>query len=142
MPSHIFTRVGYWNDSIASNKESAHVAKEDGEQHDQAHAMDYLVYAYLQLAQDKEARAVVDELTKLEFTIERFPGPYAVAASQARYAFERGDWKAAAELQVPPPNTFTCMPLPTLRVQSVRRALVTQLRQRTISPSSSSCGIS
>ena len=64
--------------------------------------MDYLVYAYLQLAQDKEARAVVDELTKLEFKIERFPGPYAVAASQARYVFERGEWKAAAELQVRP----------------------------------------
>ena len=73
MPSHIFTRVGYWNNSIASNKESARVAKEGGEQHDQAHAMDYLVYAYLQLAQDKEARGVVDELTKLEFKIERFP---------------------------------------------------------------------
>ena len=96
MPSHIFTRVGYWNESIASNKESARIAKEDGEQHDQAHAMDYLVYAYLQLAQDKDARAVADELTKLEFKIERFPGPYAVAASQARYVFERGDWKAAA----------------------------------------------
>src|SRR5262252_3883799 len=102
MPSHIFTRVGYWNESIASNKESARIAKEDGEQHDQAHAMDYLVYAYLQLAQDKEARAVVDELTKLEFKIERFPGPYAVAASQARYVFETGDWKAAAELQGQP----------------------------------------
>ena len=102
MPSHIFTRVGYWKDSIASNKESARVAKEGGEQHDQAHAMDYLVYAYLQLAQDQKARAVVDELTKLEFKLERFPGPYAVAASQARYVFERGDWKTAAELQVRP----------------------------------------
>jgi len=102
MPSHIFTRVGYWKDSIASNKESARVAKEGGEQHDQAHAMDYLVYAYLQLAQDQKARAVVDELTELEFKLERFPGPYAVAASQARYVFERGDWKAAAELQVRP----------------------------------------
>jgi tetratricopeptide (TPR) repeat protein len=60
------------------------------------------VYAYLQLAQDKEARAVVDELGKLEFKIDRFPGAYAVAASQARYVFERGDWKAAAELQVRP----------------------------------------
>ena len=55
MPSHIFTRVGYWKDSIASNTESARIAKQDGEQHDQAHAMDYLVYAYLQLAQDKKA---------------------------------------------------------------------------------------
>jgi tetratricopeptide (TPR) repeat protein len=102
MPSHIFTRVGYWKESIASNKESARIAKLDGEQHDQAHGMDYLVYAYLQLGQDKQARAVVDELTKLEFKTERFPGPYAVAASQARYMFERGDWKGAAELQVRP----------------------------------------
>src|SRR5262245_10684753 len=99
MPSHIFTRVGYWKESIASNIESVRIGKLDGEQHDQAHGMDYLVYAYLQLAQDKKARAVVDELTKIEFKQERFVGPYAVAASQARYVFERGDWKAAAELQ-------------------------------------------
>ena len=99
MPSHIFTRVGYWKESITSNLESARIAKLDGEQHDQAHGMDYLVYAYLQLAQDKKAWAVVDELSKIEFKQERFVGPYAVAASQARYAFERGDWKTAAELQ-------------------------------------------
>ena len=102
MPSHIFTRVGYWKDSIASNSQSARVSKLDGETQDQAHAMDYLVYAHLQMAQDKKARVVVDELTKLEFKVDRFAGPYAVAASQARYVFERGDWKAAAELQVRP----------------------------------------
>ena len=105
MPSHIFTRVGYWKESITSNLESARIAKLDGEQHDQAHGMDYLVYAYLQLAQDKKASAVVDELAKIEFKQERFVGPYAVAASQARYVFERGDWKAAAELQ-PRPTKF------------------------------------
>jgi tetratricopeptide (TPR) repeat protein len=99
MPSHIFTRVGYWKESIASNQESARIAKLDGEQIDQAHAMDYMVYAYLQLAQDKKARAVVDELIKIDFKQDRFAGPYALAASQARYVFERGDWKAAAELQ-------------------------------------------
>ncbi|WP_143202049.1 hypothetical protein [Bradyrhizobium sp. NAS96.2] len=102
MPSHIFTRVGYWKESIASNKESARIAKEDGEQQDQAHAMDYLVYAYLQLGQDREARAVVDELGKLQFKIDRSTGPFAVAASQARYVFERGDWKGAAALEVHP----------------------------------------
>jgi tetratricopeptide (TPR) repeat protein len=106
MPSHIFTRVGYWNESIASNKESARIAKESGEQHDQAHGMDYLVYAHLQLAQDKQARAVVDELTKVEFKSELFPGIYAAAASPARYVFERGDWKAAAELPVRPSKFF------------------------------------
>jgi hypothetical protein len=58
MPSHIFTRLGYWDESIASNVESARVAKEDGELGDQLHAMDYLVYANLQLAQDRKAKAV------------------------------------------------------------------------------------
>jgi predicted negative regulator of RcsB-dependent stress response len=99
MPSHIFTRVGYWKESIKSNAESARVAKLDGETHDQAHGMDYMVYAHLQLAQDKKARAVIDEMNKIDFKLERFVGTYAVAASTARYVFERGDWKAAAELQ-------------------------------------------
>ena len=49
MPSHIFTRVGYWDESIASNAEAARVAKESKDFHDQLHAMDYQVYAYLQL---------------------------------------------------------------------------------------------
>src|SRR6516164_7609364 len=77
MPSHILTRVGYWKESIASNVEAARIAKLDGEQQDQAHAMDYLVYAYLQLAQDKKARAVADELAKIDFKQkDRFAGPY------------------------------------------------------------------
>jgi len=99
MPSHIFTRVGYWKESIAANAESARVAKLDGEQHDQAHGMDYLVYAYLQLAQDKKAKAVIDELNAIDFKTDRFAGPFGVAASNARYVVERSDWKAAAELQ-------------------------------------------
>src|SRR4029453_6567188 len=102
MPSHIFTRVGYWKESIKSNAESARVAKLDGETHDQAHGMDYLVYAHLQLAQDKKARAVVDELIAIDHKVDRFPGPYAGAASAARYVMERSDWKAAAELQPRP----------------------------------------
>ena len=102
MPSHIFTRVGHWKESIKSNAKSARVAKLDGDTHDQAHGLDYLVYAYLQLAQDKKAQAVVDELSKIEFKLDRFQGPYALAASAARYAVERGDWKAAADLAVRP----------------------------------------
>jgi hypothetical protein len=99
MPSHIFTRVGHWKDSITANAESARVAKLDGEQHDQAHGMDYLVYAHLQLAQDKKAAAIVDEMNAIDFKIDRFAGPYGVAASNARYVVERGDWQAAAVLQ-------------------------------------------
>ena len=103
MPSHIFTRVGYWQESIASNAESSRVAKLDNSLHDQLHAMDYLVYAYLQLGQDQKAKAVIDEMeTVTGFTETFIPGPYARAISPARYAIERGDWKAAADLQVRP----------------------------------------
>src|SRR6266516_1849555 len=103
MPSHIFTRVGYWQESIASNIVSARVAKEAQDFHDQLHSMDYLVYAYLQLAQDTKARAVIDEMNKVTGFTETFlPGPYALAASPSRYALERGDWQGAAELTVRP----------------------------------------
>jgi tetratricopeptide (TPR) repeat protein len=68
--------------------------------------MDYLVYAHLQLGQDKEARAVVDEMLATE-GYKRFAGYYARAASQARYVVERGDWKGAAELELrPSPITY------------------------------------
>src|ERR1700730_9994702 len=103
MPSHIFTRVGYWKESIASNVESSRVARADKEGGDQLHAMDYLVYAYLQLGQDKQAAAVIDEMNAVSGFAETFiAGPYALAASPARYAVERSDWKAAAALQVRP----------------------------------------
>jgi hypothetical protein len=103
MPSHIFTRVGYWKESIASNVESSRVARADKEGHDQLHGMDYLVYAHLQLGQDKDAAAVIDEMnTVTGFTETFIAGPYALAASPARYAVDRGDWKAAAALQVRP----------------------------------------
>src|SRR3979490_3224010 len=103
MPSHIFTRVGYWSESIASNAEAARVARESKDFHDQLHAMDYQVYAYLQLGQDQKAKAVMDEATSVAGFTETFiAGPYALAISPARFAVERGDWKAASELQVRP----------------------------------------
>ncbi|HSK31461.1 MAG TPA: hypothetical protein VLA17_15985, partial [Candidatus Limnocylindria bacterium] len=101
MPSHIFTRVGYWKESIASNAEAARVAKAESSGHDQLHAMDYQVYAYLQLGQDKKAKAAIDEMSTVAGFTETFsPAPYALAISPARYAVERGDWTAATELQV------------------------------------------
>ena len=103
MPSHIFTRVGYWSDSIASNAKAFRVAKEAKDFHDQLHAMDYLIYAHLQLGQERRARAVLDEMTTVSGYTETFlPGPYAIAASPARFAIERADWKAAARLEVKP----------------------------------------
>jgi len=103
MPSHIFTRVGYWQESIDSNAVSQRVAKEATDFHDQLHSMDYLVYAYLQLGQDTKAKAVIDEMNTVSGFTETFlPGPYALAVSPARYAVERGDWRSAAALQVRP----------------------------------------
>jgi hypothetical protein len=106
MPSHIFTRVGYWQDSINSNDVSQRVAKASGEFSEQLHAMDYMVYAYLQLGQDAKAKAVIDNMMTVTGINETFlPGPYALAISPARYAIERGDWAAAAALEVRP-NTL------------------------------------
>ena len=103
MPSHVFTRVGYWKESIASNAASARAAKAGKELHDQLHAMDYMVYAHLQLAQDKEARSVIDEMVATKgYSTNIRTGPYAVVASQARYMVERNDWKGAAELALQP----------------------------------------
>src|SRR4051812_22445740 len=103
MPSHIFTRVGYWQESIDSNEVSQRVAHQAADYHDQLHAMDYQVYAYLQLGQDTKAKAVMDNMTRVTGFTETFlPGPYALAVSPARYAVERGDWKSAAALQVRP----------------------------------------
>ncbi|MGA7164454.1 MAG: tetratricopeptide repeat protein [Pseudolabrys sp.] len=103
MPSHIFTRVGYWQESIDSNKVAQRVAKEASDLHDQLHAMDYQVYAYLQLGQDGKAKTLLDEMPSVTGFTETFlVGPYALAVSPARYAIERGDWKAAASLEVRP----------------------------------------
>ncbi len=103
MPSHIFTRVGYWKDSIATNTASARAAKAGKEWQDELHAMDYLVYAHLQLAQDDQARAVVHEMIETnEYNPNVRTGPYAIAASEARYVVERHDWQGAAGLQVRP----------------------------------------
>ena len=103
MPSHIFTRVGYWQESIDSNAVAARVAKAASDFHDQLHAMDYMVYAYLQLGEDAKAKAVLDDMTTVTGFTETFlVGPHALAVSPARYAIERSDWKAAAALPVRP----------------------------------------
>jgi hypothetical protein len=103
MPSHVFTRVGYWQESIASNTASAQAARQGKDFDEQMHAMDYMVYAHLQQAQDAKARSVIDEMNKVAgYNPNVIIGPYALAASAARYALERGDWKAAAALEVHP----------------------------------------
>src|SRR5712672_2621828 len=86
MPSHIFTRVGYWKESIASNIASVKAAKADNQGDDQLHGMDYMVYAYLQVGQDAKAKAVLDDAISVTGFTETFlPGPYALAISPARF---------------------------------------------------------
>jgi len=98
MPSHIFTRVGAWADSAATNQRSASAAKKSNDPDLQMHALDYMVYAYLQLARDNDARRVMEEAAQVS-GFSRPNGPYAFAAIPARYAIERGDWREAMKLQ-------------------------------------------
>jgi hypothetical protein len=110
MPSHIFTRLGQWDDSIASNTASTRSAIAQvqrlhggGGAFDQLHAMDYLVYAYLQQAKETSARKVLAEMEAINRLDEnQFAAAYALAASPARWALERHDWRAAAKLEVKP----------------------------------------
>lgn len=100
MPSHIFTRVGSWQESIQSNRASVAATKNH---YDQLHATDYLVYAYLQGAQDREAKRVLDEITAMgKVNAEHFITAYALAAIPARYALERRRWAEAASLTLRP----------------------------------------
>jgi hypothetical protein len=102
MPSHIFTRVGYWKESVAANTASVQAAKASKEAGDQLHGQDYLVYAYLQLGQDREARGVVDEIEAAQFNPDSFAAAFARSVAPARYMIERGDWTGAANLDVEP----------------------------------------
>jgi len=102
MPSHIFTRVGAWEDSIATNRRAADVAKKGGETDQAYHASDYAVYAYLQLSRDGEARREMEEALKVTGPSPAQAIPYAIAAMPARYAMERGAWREAMELQPKP----------------------------------------
>lgn len=102
MPSHIFTRLGLWEDSIASNRDARAAAHRQGDTGEELHAMDYLVYAYLQSSREREAAQVVEELRDMpKLNIAEFKIAYASTAMPIRYAVERGQWGEAANI-VPP----------------------------------------
>lgn len=114
MPSHIFTRVGAWQDSIDTNIASADAARRGGMATEELHALDYMVYAYLQTGQDDAVRALlprVDALatqadpTRVTGAASGVGGIFALAAIPARWALERRDWPAAARLE-PKPSQF------------------------------------
>ena len=134
MPSHIFTRRGYWEDSIASNRASAAAADND---FDRFHAWDYLVYAHLQLGQERSASAVHDQILSIaKPNVLNFATAFALAAIPSRYAVERGRWADAVAL-APRPADFPWARFPqaeaillfTRGVGAARTGNLTQARE-------------
>lgn len=115
MPSHTFTRVGYWKESVVTNIKSATEAEKTGGIGEALHAMDYQTYAYLQIAQDTDARRVLEHArqaatagagAKPGATGAAGTNSFALAAIPARYAMERQQWAEAIALTAAPaPNT-------------------------------------
>jgi tetratricopeptide (TPR) repeat protein len=115
MPSHTFTRVGSWQESVETNRMSEQTALRQGVATEALHAMDYQAYAYLQMAQDRAARAVIERLPAAAAQFDAtataggaappIAGHFALAAIPARYALERGAWDEAASLPVPTNGT-------------------------------------
>ena len=111
MPSHIYTRLGMWQETIASNRASAEAARKyaaafhpDAASFEELHALDYLAYGYLQTGQDRKTREVLDRLAAITRTYPAtdFVAAYAFGAIPARYVLERREWKEAAALEVRP----------------------------------------
>jgi tetratricopeptide (TPR) repeat protein len=129
MPSHIFTRLGLWDESISSNLASADKARKYVAQtmpgataFDELHAVDYLVYAYLQQGRIDDARALVEQtkkVTKLNVA-NQFAAAYAIGAVPARFALERRQWKEAAALTVPPVVDWTKVPYAEANIHFAR----------------------
>ena len=104
MPSHIFTRLGLWEDSVSSNLAAAAVARKHGDQGEEFHALDYLDYAYLQLGRNDEAEKIRDTLPALGNVNPSsvFKINYAKAAIRARCALEQQHWAEAESLVADP----------------------------------------
>ena len=108
MPSHTFTRVGMWEESVNANQRSMNVALSIGAVGEALHASDYAMYAYLQMGKDSEAKAILDGLPALAGRFDPnavtgaapgSAGVFALAAIPARWALERSAWKEAAALE-------------------------------------------
>jgi len=112
MPSHIFTRLGLWDESIHSNTASIAASRRENNITEELHASDYLVYAYLQSGRDAAAKRVLQDLPAIASRLRPDAVPigaapvaaayFAMAAMPARYALERGDWAAASRLRAHP----------------------------------------
>src|SRR5258708_29766779 len=110
MPAHILVRLGMWKEAVEVNKQSMDAAKtylkeqhQEGMSFEELHALDYLVYSYLQTGQDAKAKEMVDYVATVKTTVPEidFVASYAMGAVPARYAVERHAWAEAAALTVP-----------------------------------------
>ncbi len=110
MPSHIFVRLGKWDETIDWNKRSADAALKhpvnDMTSYHYIHALDYLIYAYLQQGRDNKAKQVLDEMLTKDNYQPNFASAYGIAATQARFPLERKKWGDAVALQQLYPDTF------------------------------------
>ena len=96
MPSHIFTRLGMWKDSVSSNQAARVAAHKQGDTGEELHAMDYMVYAYLQQGKDDEALAILKDLRGMgEMPGNDFKVSYSATVMPVRYAVERKQWQEA-----------------------------------------------
>jgi tetratricopeptide (TPR) repeat protein len=129
MPSHIFIRLGMWEEAIASNLQSADAAlafarqkHPDATSFEELHANDYLVYAYLQTAQVDKAREIVQKTAQVKkvFPPQDMAAAYALAAIPARFAVERHAWKEAAALTVPEMPFWAKFPFTEAHIEYAR----------------------
>jgi len=113
MPSHIFTRLGLWNESIKSNIDSANSAvcyaesvNPNANWVSEIHALDYLVYAYLQMGDNVRAQTEMNKMIEIKevFPSDHFASAYALIAVPSRLAVENKDWELATELELPKTN--------------------------------------
>jgi len=113
MPSHIFTRLGLWNESIKSNIDSANSAvcyaesvNPNANWVSEIHALDYLVYAYLQMGDNVRAQTEMNKMIEIKevFPSDHFASAYALIAVPSRLAVENKDWQLATELELPKTN--------------------------------------
>src|SRR3954465_631707 len=105
MPSHIFTRLGLWKDSIASNQAARAAAPPQSDLGEELHAMDYLTYAYLQLGRYADAEKIVSEVAAMpNIPAAQFKEGYASTAMPVRFAIERREGESASSLE-PRPQT-------------------------------------
>ena len=144
MPSHTFTRVGYWNDSVVSNIKSAEIAEKTNGIGEAMHARDYMTYAYLQMGMDAQAKVNLEHAMRLgamtggaQGAAGAGPNTFAMAAIPARYAMERQQWADAMALTPNPARPHpTPRRSPTSRAPLARHGPGSPRTRRPTSPAS------